>query len=66
VTVGVRGAYPALHLCFACEAEGEPRAVEGETAEPTWFTIAAVAGMLSDPSQFTGPTLAILRSAVIR
>jgi len=60
VTIGVEGAYPALHLCFACVAEGEPRALEGETADPQWVAIADLEGMLVAAETFTGPALAIL------
>ncbi len=60
VTIGVEGAYPALHLCFSCVAEGEPRALPGETADPKWVAVADLAGMLEDPEAFTGPALAIL------
>ncbi|MCB2222883.1 MAG: NUDIX domain-containing protein [Actinobacteria bacterium] len=66
VTVGVAGAYPALHLCFACIAEGEPRALEGETADPEWVPVARLAGLLSSPEEFTGPALAILRTWLAR
>ena len=64
VTVGVAGAYPALHVCFACEAEGDPRPLEGETADPTWVPVAGLPGMLAEASAFTGPALAILRTWV--
>jgi len=62
VTVGVAGAYPALHLAFACIAEGEPREAPGETADPRWVPITELESMLEDPAAFTGPTLAILRT----
>jgi 8-oxo-dGTP pyrophosphatase MutT (NUDIX family) len=63
VTVGVEGAYPALHLCFACIAEGAPRANPGETADPAWFSLDEVKEMiLGEPESFTGPTYAILRT----
>ena len=62
VTVGVAGAYPALHLAFACIAEGEPRPVPGETADPRWVPVPEVIEMVGCPEQFTGPTLAILRT----
>jgi 8-oxo-dGTP pyrophosphatase MutT (NUDIX family) len=62
VTVGVAGAYPALHLCFACLADGEPRALMGETADPRWIAVENLEEMLEDPAAFTGPTLAILRT----
>ena len=60
VTLGVEGAYPALHLCFSCVAEGEPQALPGETADPQWVAVTDLAGMLEDPEAFTGPALAIL------
>ncbi len=62
VTIGVGGAYPALHLAFACIAEGDPRPLPGETAEPAWVTIERVQEMLGKPEAFTGPALAILRT----
>jgi len=62
VTIGVGGAYPALHLGFACFAEGEPRALPGETADPRWVRIEELREMLRDPEAFTGPALAILRT----
>ena len=66
VTVGVAGAYPALHLCFACIAEGELRPVPGETADPRWVDVDDLAQMIEDPSAFTGPTLAILATWLSR
>jgi 8-oxo-dGTP pyrophosphatase MutT (NUDIX family) len=60
VTVGVEGAYPALHLVFRCSAEGDPRPLPGETAEPGWYPVDAVTEMLLRPEAFTGPALAIL------
>ena len=62
VTVGVEGAYPALHLAFACVAEGEPRALPGASADPRWVPVGEVAAMLDHPEEFTGPALAILRT----
>lgn len=62
VTVGVGGAYPALHLTFACIAEGDPRPLAGETADPQWVAIARLEEMLEEPEGFTGPALAILRT----
>jgi hypothetical protein len=62
VTVGVAGAYPALHLAFPCIAEGEPRARPGETAEPRWYPVSELPDMVREPSRFTGPALAILRA----
>lgn len=60
ITVGVEGAYPALHLVFACLAEGEPRALAGETADPRWYRLEEVRRALETPGDFTGPTVAIL------
>jgi 8-oxo-dGTP diphosphatase len=60
VTVGVAGAYPALHLAFLCVAPGEPVARPGETADPGWYRLDEVREMLEEPSRFTGPTLGIL------
>ncbi len=60
ITVGVETAYPALHLVFACIAEGEPRALTGETADPRWYSIGEVRRALGTPEDFTGPTVAIL------
>ena len=62
VTIGVDGAYPALHLAFTCIAAGEPRPLPGETADPRWVGLGELATMLEDPAQFTGPALAILRT----
>ncbi|NIR37880.1 MAG: hypothetical protein GWN79_27365, partial [Actinobacteria bacterium] len=53
--VGVEGAYPALVLVFACEADGTPRALPGETADPGWYPPDEVAALLEEPEQFTGP-----------
>jgi 8-oxo-dGTP diphosphatase len=62
VTVGVAGAYPALHLAFVCVAAGEPRAQPGETADPRWYRVAEVRRLLGEPSRFTGPALGVLSS----
>jgi 8-oxo-dGTP diphosphatase len=65
VTVGVGGAYPALHLTFACIAEGEPRARPGETADPRWYSIEAVRSELENPRGFTGPAFAVLNEWLV-
>ncbi|MCJ7726523.1 MAG: NUDIX domain-containing protein [Acidimicrobiia bacterium] len=62
VTVGVGGAYPVLHLAFACIAAGDPRPLPGETADPGWVEIDRLQEMLAEPESFTGPALAILRT----
>ena len=64
VTIGVEGAYPALHLAFACVAEGDPRPAPGETSEPGWYQTAEVRRMIEAPERFTGPALAILASVL--
>lgn len=66
VTVGVEGAYPALHLAFPCVAEGEPRPQPGETADPRWYPVAELPDLIREPSRFTGSTLAILRAWLSR
>ena len=58
--VGVEGAYPALVLVFACEADGTPRALPGETADPGWYPPDEVAALLEEPEQFTGPAALVL------
>jgi 8-oxo-dGTP pyrophosphatase MutT (NUDIX family) len=60
VTVGVGGAYPALHLAFTCVASGTPVAQPGETADPRWYEPEEVRELLTEPSRFTGPTLGVL------
>ena len=66
VTVGVGGAYPALHLAFVCVARGRPLARPGETADPRWCPVEEIRRLLEDPSRFTGPTLAILTAFLDR
>lgn len=66
VTIGVEGAYPALHLAFPCVAEGDPRPQPGETADPRWYPVSGLRDLLRRPQRFTGPTLAILRSWLSR
>jgi 8-oxo-dGTP pyrophosphatase MutT (NUDIX family) len=60
VSVGVAGAYPALHLAFVCVARGRPVARPGESADPRWYPVDEVRRLLEDPARFTGPALAIL------
>ena len=61
VVVGAEGAYPALLVTFACVAEGEPRPLPGETADPRWHTPDEVRAMLrDDPRQFTAVAHAAL------
>lgn len=60
VTVGVAGAYPALHVAFVCVARGRPVARPGESADPRWYPVDEVRSLLEDPARFTGPALAIL------
>ncbi len=60
VSVGVAGAYPALHLAFVCLAAGTPRPQPGESADPRWYSLDEVRELLGTPGRFTGPALAIL------
>lgn len=60
VVVGAGGAYPALLVAFTCRAEGVPRPLPGETADPRWYPIDEVRRLLSDPGQFTPPAYAVL------
>jgi 8-oxo-dGTP pyrophosphatase MutT (NUDIX family) len=60
VTVGVGGAYPALHLTYLCIAPGDPVARAGETRDPRWYGLAEVRRLLEEPALFTGPTYAVL------
>ena len=60
ITIGVEGAYPALVIAFVCIASGTPRPQDGETKEPRWYDVAEVLELLKSPSEFTGPTYAIL------
>ena len=66
VTVGVAGAYPALHLAFVCVARGRPLARPGESADPRWYPVDEVRSLLEDPARFTGPALAILTAFLER
>jgi ADP-ribose pyrophosphatase YjhB (NUDIX family) len=66
VVAGLGGAYPALVVVFLAEADGNPRALPGETREPRWWPVAGVLAMRdADPSALTGPTLGALH-AVLR
>jgi len=60
VAVGTAGAYPALLVAFTCVAEGEPRAREGETADPRWYPLDEVWAMMADPARFTTGAYAVL------
>jgi len=60
VVVGASGAYPALLVAFTCVADGEPRPLTGETADPRWYPIDEVRALLADPAQFTGMAYAVL------
>jgi 8-oxo-dGTP pyrophosphatase MutT (NUDIX family) len=60
VVVGAAGAYPALLVAFTCLAEGEPRPLPGETADPRWYPIDEVRALLDEPAQFTGVAHAVL------
>ena len=61
VVVGAEGAYPALLVTFACVAVGEPRALPGETADPRWYPLAEVRGLLAEqPREFTAVAYAAL------
>ncbi len=61
VTVGVDGAYPALHLAFLCVASGTPVGQDGETRDPRWYDLDELRRLLDEPSRFTGPALGILK-----
>jgi 8-oxo-dGTP pyrophosphatase MutT (NUDIX family) len=60
VSAGVEGAYPALHIAFVCVASGEPVARPGESADPRWYPLEELRGLLDDPARLTGSTVAIL------
>jgi 8-oxo-dGTP pyrophosphatase MutT (NUDIX family) len=60
VAVGAAGAYPALLVAFTCTAEGEPRPLPGETADPRWYALEAVKALLSEPVRFTAVAYALL------
>jgi len=60
VVVGAEGAYPALLVTFTCVAEGEPRALPGETADPRWYSMDQVRALLAHPEQFTAAAYAVL------
>ena len=65
IVSGVAGAYPSIHAVYACYAAGEPRPVDGETADPRWWLIEDVRDLLrTDPEAFVGQTYAVL-SAVL-
>jgi 8-oxo-dGTP pyrophosphatase MutT (NUDIX family) len=60
VVVGSSGAYPALLVAFACLADGDPRPLPGETADPRWYALDEVRALLADPAQFTATAYAVL------
>lgn len=60
VMLGVGGAYPALLVAFTCVAEGEPRPLPGETADPRWYPVDEVRALLSHPEQFTASAHAVI------
>lgn len=60
VVVGAEGAYPALLLAFVCRAEGDPRPLAGETAEPGWYPVAEVRALMAEPERFTAAAYAVL------
>jgi 8-oxo-dGTP pyrophosphatase MutT (NUDIX family) len=60
VVVGASGAYPALLVAFTCVAEGEPRPLAGETADPRWYPLDEVREMMTHPAQFTAVAYAVL------
>ena len=63
VVTGVASAYPVLILAYEVVAmPGEPRGEPGESRDPTFHAVEAVKEMLTRPTQFTGPTFAILDS----
>ncbi len=58
---GLEGVYPSLHVVFECVGEGEPEGQPGETAEPRWWPIDEVKGLLrNDPDQFVDQARAML------
>ncbi|MFH1330993.1 MAG: NUDIX hydrolase, partial [Actinomycetota bacterium] len=53
VVVGAEGAYPTLLVTFTRVAEGEPRALPGETADPRGYSRKEVLALLrDDPRRF--------------
>jgi 8-oxo-dGTP pyrophosphatase MutT (NUDIX family) len=60
VVVGTGGAYPALLVAFACIADGEPRGLPGESADPAFYRLETVREMLAQPTGFTATTFALL------
>jgi len=64
VVNGLEGAYPAMHVLFECQGEGEPRPQPGETAEPAWWPIQDVAAhVTTTPEDFVWHTRAMLNAA---
>lgn len=65
VVSGFRGAYPSLHVVFDCRAEGTPRPLPGETAEPRWWRVDDVRRLLADdPAAFVWQSHAMLSAAL--
>jgi 8-oxo-dGTP pyrophosphatase MutT (NUDIX family) len=65
VVSGFRGAYPSLHVVFACRGEGAPRPLPGETADPRWWPESEVRYLLGDePDAFVWHSRAILMAAL--
>lgn len=65
VVSGFRGAYPSLHVVFACRGEGAPRPLPGETAEPRWWPEPEIRRLLAtDPEAFVWHSRAILFAAL--
>jgi len=67
VVNGIEGAYPSLHVLFECIGEGDPRPLEGETADPSWHALAAVREMLLNrPDELVWHSRAMLEAALGR
>lgn len=58
---GLEGSYPSLHVLFECVGAGEPRAQDGETADPRWWPVSDVVELLKRaPDEFVDQTRAML------
>lgn len=63
VVNGLDGAYPSLHVLFACHGVGTPRSQPGETTDPRWWELDEVRSRLVDaPAAFVWHTRAMLRA----
>ena len=63
VVTGIGTAFPVLMLAYECVASpGEPKGEPGESKDPMFYKVGEVQSMLTEPSQFTGPTFAVLSS----